>query len=697
MRRPTGAVALAFNLMVAIFVVGSLGFVAYEISRILLAREQLTHCLQLAGLGGGAEMASTSSTGTNAQNVAMNVATFILQKNSILGQPLTNNVVVVSSPAYMQPQPGQVCISYEFDDPVTKKASVTGNVLRVYGTYAYQLFSGGFGSIGVAVYTVMAEADAGLPALDLEIVYESSSSMDDQTPVTMVRRYWDPTVPAIGYFIPPNTGGPIQQGPLGTLICSPLIGSAVNGLPPQNLDAAGDPKTTSCPKEFSETGAIGKTMPLRGVTNSSNPPGDAPPGIGGLGLAGLTVGPGNTTDTYALNLPENAPVDLKKPFTLKVAKLAPSRSEYWLHYLTRQISQFHLEQPAEAFFTPPGFDPGSGTYNPWGADPTMFTDLVVNINGQNTFTGFTGTGAFAAYPFPTLDFLVEAARGNMEGFNPAPSTHPQTLIGNAATPGYQQAYLLQAYKQLQPKMTIESAITNFMAKILQTSDCHFGLVAFNDRAGLNPFDTATAWNVSWAYKVAGKTSYLIPQIPLYTAQNNYAAITTQLTVPPMGGPAGGAGGGPAAALFVPNGGSNLADGLQQAYNNLTGTGSRTGAMKAIVVITDKVPTRDLAGNTYSNPAANGPAINDALAVAARCRTKGIPIFVVAIDQSANAQMTTYFNNQFSDTATGGLVNTAGSGGVLYINNWTGAASTNTQLVGSFNNVVRQLMTLVSGG
>ena len=618
MRRPTGAIALAFNLMVAIFVVGSLGFVAYELSRILLAREQLTHCLQLAALGGGAEMASTSQTGAQAQNLSTTVATFILQKNSILGQSLLNNVVVVSSPAFMQPQPGQVCVSYEFDDPITGQASPTGNVLRVYGTYAYQLFSGGFGSIGVAVYTVMAQANAGLPALDLEIVYEASSSMDDQTPITMVRRYWDPTIPAIGYFIPPAGGGPLQQGPLGGVTCSPLTGQPVNALPPQNLDAAGNPLLGTCPKEFSETGSLGKTVPLRGLTNSSAPPGDAPPGIGGIGLNNMTVGPGYAgPNGGGTKMPGGGQlVASRHPSAddLRIALKTPTpektRKEFWLHYLMRRIDDFHLEQPAEAFFTPNAFDPGSPTYNPWGADPTMFTDIVVNLNGQNTFTGWTGTNAFAPYSFPTLDFVVEAARGNMEGFNPAPSTHPTNAIGGAATPGYQQAYLLQAYGQLQPKATVENAIQAFMTKMLQTSDCHFGLIAFNDRAGQTPADVGIAPMVSANYPVAGSVNYLIPQIPLnpltgVAGANNYQAINTLLSTPPMGGIAGSASTGTngqyytgqnGTALFVPNGGSCLAAGLQAAYNNLTSpTFTRSGAMKAIVVVTDKVPDEDLAG------------------------------------------------------------------------------------------------------
>src|SRR5271154_4009431 len=97
MRRSSGQVALSLNLVIAIFVVGSLGLVSYEMSRILLAREQLKHCLELAALGGGAELASTSQTGAAAQTTASAAAINILQMNSILGQPLTNSVVVATS------------------------------------------------------------------------------------------------------------------------------------------------------------------------------------------------------------------------------------------------------------------------------------------------------------------------------------------------------------------------------------------------------------------------------------------------------------------------------------------------------------------------------------------------------------------------------------------------------------------------
>src|SRR5271169_3768408 len=107
-RKPNGQVALTLNLFIAVFVVGSLGLVAFEVSCILLARDQLKHDLEFAALAGGATMASTSQQGTNAQNEAIAVASNVLGMNSILGQTLVGNVVVVASPSQMNPGPKQV-------------------------------------------------------------------------------------------------------------------------------------------------------------------------------------------------------------------------------------------------------------------------------------------------------------------------------------------------------------------------------------------------------------------------------------------------------------------------------------------------------------------------------------------------------------------------------------------------------------
>lgn len=679
MRATRGQMALSLNLVIAIFVVGSLGLVSYELSRILLAREQLKHCLELAALAGGASMASTSQTGQAARDQAVLVAMNLLKKNSILGQKLTTNVTQCSSMASLIPATGKVAAYFEFIDPVTKQPSAANqdnNVLRVYGAYAYPLFSGGFGAIGVSVYTVLAEATAGLPAVDVVIVYDNNSSNDDQTQVTAVRRYWDPTIPEIAYYIPQT---PPTEGKLGAIFCAKDIGTAVNALPPQNLEAASDPRTSLCPKEFSEYGTNGKTRPLRGIADSNYPPGDAPPGAGGVGVGGMSAGTGAAgapggAATYAA-LPE------------RTSPYSHVGDEGWMQELLAAIDRNHAgEQSAKAWFTP-GYNGGSGTYNPWGADPEMFTDVVVNLDGNAHFNSyFPGTGPFANYKFRGLDYLVEASRGNMEDNNLTPNVHTSVAIDADAKTGYQNAYKCLAYRQLQPKGTVEQALRSFMLKLTQSSDCHFGFVAYGDRAGTAPNDTIDEFAVSWAYPVAGKVQTLMPQIPLDPNSNNYARVVNVLTPPTntTGAPF---------PMMTPSGGSNLADGLTQAYQNLTGASARAGALKVILVLTNKVPTRDLAGNVYSDPNANGPAISDARTVADRCNGKGIPIFVVALDQ--NGLMSPYLDAQFSDSNKAGLVATAGHGGNLYITNWTNSNQTYSDLVGNFNNVVRQLMSLVS--
>jgi hypothetical protein len=668
-------VALALNIIIAIFVVGSLGLVSYEMSRILLAREQLKHCLELASLAGGASMASTSQTGTNAQTQATTIALNILKMNSVLGTSLNGNVIVASSASALNPSPGQTAVYFEFDDPITKAPPVAGgqgNVLRVYGAYAYPLFSGGFGSIGVNTYTLLAEAMAGMPALDLVIVYNPSGSMDDQTNVTLVRRHWDQvTNNNIIYTIPAPGPGGGADGPLTGVVCPGILGSQVNGLPPQNLDAAGDPRTSTCVKEFSEVGPTGSTVPLRGITNLSGP-GDAPPGgppSGGVGPAGLTPGPGYGSQPGAGNV-----TVLPRPSV----PAGPS----WSDSVFRTMSEA-LIPAAQAHYTDPGIIDYETT-NPYMANNPIFTDLVVNLDGNQVFGGWTDP-AYPGYPFPSLDFLVEAARGNMENGGTAPTAWISNNLNNNAKPGYQNAYKAIAYSKLQPQSTITSAIVNFMNKVSQTSDCHFGFVAFADRAGTSPSDSYSAPTVSWAYSVAGNTTVALPHVVLNPSFNNLSIMTNQL------GPAV-----PMLPMMMPNGGCNLADGLQQAYNDLTSPNtSRSGAMKAIVVITGEVPTRDLAGNKYDQTS-NAPALADAMAVASQCNVQGIPIFMVALDQSPNQQLTPYFQTQYSDTANGGLVNTAGHGGALYINNWVNTTTGSTNLNGSLNNVVRQLCKIVQG-
>jgi hypothetical protein len=66
-----------------------------------------------------------------------------------------------------------------------------------------------------------------------------------------------------------------------------------------------------------------------------------------------------------------------------------------------------------------------------------------------------------------------------------------------------------------------------------------------------------------------------------------------------------------------------------------------------------------------------------------------------VTMAQNATEANAMQTQFSDTSAG-VVSTAGNGGTLSVDMWANPASSYTTLVGRFNNVVRQMLTLVSG-
>ncbi len=630
----------------------------------MLAREQLKHCVELAALAG--ETSMMSSTSATAQADAKTIALYIFRQNSIHGQALGSAAEVASLSA-MTPGPGLSNVYFEFDDPISKAPSSSGTVLRVHGAYNYPLFSGGFGAIGISSYTVAVESLAALPALDLIIVYDLSASMDDQTRVSFVRRWWDPNqgsgqppgTPGPRYDIPNVTPGGPMNGPISGVLCTPRLGSAVNGLTPQNLDAA-NTWPMACPKEFSESGPTGNTVPLRGIANTGRPPGDAPVAQGGTGSAATLVpGPGYSggPQPYGDN----------------------TNSEYLVYKNRNHIPTAYggnfkpvLEQPAHAA-------------NVYGADDSLFTDVVVNLDGNVVFGGYTpGAAGMSTYGFPCLDALVEASRGNLDSVVTANNAQVNLpYLGVTPQTGYQAAYRALAMNRIEPKCTVDAALVQFMDKVSRSTDAHFGLVTFNDRAGLNPTDCFGAHNVSWSYSIAGRGFFPLPQVPLDPSTNNYGAVQSWLLPQASTTPV---------AWMMPDGGTNVADGLNKALANFTTSNTRPGSMKAILLMTDGLPTRDLAGTNSYDDTNNTPALNDALTQATAAGAQGIPIFVVALDQFGS--LSSLMQAQYSDTGSSGIVGAAGHGGVLHIDTWQDPNTTKASLYSRLSNVARQLVTLI---
>ena len=75
--------------------------------------------------------------------------------------------------------------------------------------------------------------------LDIVNCFDIGGSMDDDTPVTLVRRSWDSASNKLQIVKVPKDGGPGNaEGPIYSVTGAPPSGIDVNGCNPQNLDLA---------------------------------------------------------------------------------------------------------------------------------------------------------------------------------------------------------------------------------------------------------------------------------------------------------------------------------------------------------------------------------------------------------------------------------------------------------------------------
>jgi hypothetical protein len=678
MRRCHGQVATALNLFIGLFIVGALAIFAFEMSRIMLAREQLKACVDIAALAGEATLLSSTQSFSTAQLNAKQTALNMFRRNSILGTPMTS-VTEVSSPTSLTPSSGDAKVFFEFIDPVTSAVGgPNSNVLRVTGAYSYQIFGGSVYGMGDTVYTVAVGTKATLPALDMYVLMDLSASMDDQTPVTWMLRKWDPAgnggVGAPTYSIPVTT--PPSSGLIFSQSCPNILGSPQNSLPPQHLEASQSNYAVPCEKCFSEIENVltpTNTKFLRGVTET-NVPGDAPPADGGLGPGGLTVCPPQTVPEYQTSYKfRRKEIDKYDPL-----KLISDSQKSLLKSSTAKVLKHNFPQPT--MLDSPAIAGGP----PQNYPACTFTHLVVNIDGNNLFSG---TSVFG-YSFPGAGSLVEASVGNLE--SPAAANTAKldlAALGVAPSPGYRDAYRIAAASKIEPLYSVQKAVDGFLTKVRYTADPHFGFVAFSTIAGQNPGDTFTDYNVSWAYPQGGMANYPLPGIQVDPGNDNFAAVQSVINVPTAVGPS--------TSLMCVQGGTNVAQAMSSCLlrldpNSASAT-TRDGAARAVVLVTDGVPSYDLAGTGYP-PAANGPALTDARSQAAAAKAAGIPVFVVVVSQ--NPALDPELDAIYSDTTAGGIAYDSGNGAKYYRVPWTNPTQTKRDLDAVFGNITRQLVSLV---
>lgn len=305
---------------------------------------------------------------------------------------------------------------------------------------------------------------------------------------------------------------------------------------------------------------------------------------------------------------------------------------------------------------------GSTTITTGGVN--HFTDLVVNIDGRNTFAGITTNDGYA---FPDIGTVVEAARGNLENNtvfvnSGASRSLPATVQPRA---GYQARYRQMAAAALSPLGDAQRAAADFFTIMNTNTRGHFSVIAFSDTAGTSATSTYRESNVDDTYAAGGTANFPIPNIGLNpaTGATNYDQIISVL---------------PTTRATTS---TNIGDALNSAVNQLRNN-ARPGSKKAIVLFTDGMPT---AGQPlHSDPETN------ARRAAQLARAQGIPIYSIGLAQNPEiipdeVRTLTHTNG---DINTGGVSGIAGNGGVFFL------VTDVADLRKTFENIARQLVQLV---
>ncbi len=551
-RRPRGASMIVLTLIIALLIVFVVGLFAFELNRVEVARAQLRSGTEAAALAAVTTLASQQSTNTmQAHTDAVAAALACFRRNEVLGTQLDGAdadepgipqayQAASNTPPDQPPVLKEASLFMEFLDPnsnppnqVVPMGDDRGKAIRCYGNFHYQPAFSAFTGVGDTYLHCM--STGGVPDLDVVLCFDISGSIDDQTPVTLVKRYRKyaangtganaqfngegntntfgsrvdavpvAQVSGVRYFVCNDPDGAQQNngntgkaiGSIYGLMDPPPTGTSFNGVAPQFLDQAGSGL------QFDTTAAT-----LRGLPNQ-----------GGL--------PANNT--------------------------TPNNDE---------------------------------------AGVSRFTDEVVNLDGNIIYGGYNyvgppGNPTTAGNPpgpggnfaFPNIPVLVEASRGNLDNAGVFASSGAQTAFQQLninVTPqaGYKAAYDAQAFAMLKPIGDAKRAASLFYTLMNNNTKGHFGLVTFTNGVGSSPSST---WgpddSIANNYSGDVQLPYPNPMVPLSSVISNTGYTSCINAIPNL----------------VASQSTNINQSLITARTELT-THQRPNAKRAIVLFTDGQPT-----------------------------------------------------------------------------------------------------------
>lgn len=280
--------------------------------------------------------------------------------------------------------------------------------------------------------------------------------------------------------------------------------------------------------------------------------------------------------------------------------------------------------------TPPGnlqrTTTGEFIATPVGANE--FTDSIVDLR-----TSYSNV-------FPNLAVLVEASRGNLDNMdnfirsNARNSSINPALVGVATKARYDAL----SKQGLEPFLSANNLVRNFIDDLHSTNDVHFSLIPFATLAA-QPETDANAITKIKDYVVAkdylprdlgepgtpGIGSYRLHQVPLERTKDNYTEVVDEI------------------AKLGPQWGTNTADALTQAKRILDdGRQLRTDARPVVLLVTDGLPV-SLRSKTGGGPLSDlitlnnipeervHPGMNmvtDSFNLATQFGGSGVPIYTV---------------------------------------------------------------------
>ncbi len=464
-----------------VFIIGfifltSLGLFSFEATRANAARDELRSACEAAALAGAAALTSSDSTDTTtSHNNSIAAAQQAFVANSIVGTTLAGadfSSMTASNYTTYGPSSEASALFIEFLDPnstpvgqpVPNLADPKGRIVHCVAAYGLQPVFGKF--LGIDNTPIRSEASSRVPSLDVVMLFDVSGSIDDQTPVTCVRRMWNAGKAqnsngsgsgAIDYVKTSTTGGSpagaVAEGRMWDIIqCWSVTGMDWQGTPPQNLDESS--WVGSYPVNFSPA--------LRSAgAEVGTPPGNCPPGGASTGnaqtytdmvvnidgnkiFAGTTIGPYRFPDAATLveaargNLEDNtvytnskAKVSLPDP---TITPMAGYQSTYLTAAHAHCMPIGAAQQAATSFFQ----IMNNNTNAHFG-----FMSFGSGIStGSNTTSGWNVSSTYAAGGTGSYPFVGTKLDYTSSQYTQVLADIPQTLANGCTDVGdaLQEAY-----------------------------------------------------------------------------------------------------------------------------------------------------------------------------------------------------------------------------------------------------------------